>query len=388
MTKFGESSIKIVFLSQSKRQARQYQLLCEKSGMQGTIVNIKHPGLLGSFICAARWLVSNRACTRGWLEFQQKKDELSGRKSGRLYDALFVFRIYRVLARAMWEVKKNRANVLFLRNGSSYRQAPVVDWCKQKGICLVYMENGFLPNTIQLDGRGVNCHNSMPRELSFYMSYAPRDNMILSKTLVQRKPKVRGPALKAEKLPESYYFVPFQVPTDTQVLLNSPWIRSMDMFYEVLEGGVSSLPNGVKFVVKEHPSSNLRFDKYHHKNDSIIFANTFDTQTLIENSKAVITLNSTVGVEGLLLGKPVITLANACYNVDGLVSHVANIEAFKSILSSPESAIYNELLVKKFLLWLDQVYLIPGRQRELEKEEGVFYKMKERIEEIMSGKYQ
>ena len=32
----------------------------------------------------------------------------------------------------------------------------------------------------------------------------------------------------------------------------------------------------------------------------------------------VITLNSTVGIEALLFGKPVITLADACYNVMAL----------------------------------------------------------------------
>ena len=388
MKKFSKPHIKIIFLSQSKRQAKQYQLLCKKTDMEGTVINIKHPGILGSFVKAGRWLVKSRACIPNWIELQQEKNKVRGGEAGFLYKWLLVLRIYRVLSKFIFEFERAKANVLFVRNGAGYRQTPVIDWCKQQGVSIAYIENGFLPSTIQLDGRGVNCNNSMPRNSSFYMDFVSKNKNSPDKTLVQRQPKVIQSEFDGIELPEQYYFVPFQVPTDTQVLLNSPWIRSMEEFYEVLEESIGFLPDGFKFVIKEHPSSDTRLDNYYNKNELIVFANSHNTQNLIENSKAVITLNSTVGIESLLLGKPVITLGDACYNVDGLVSHAENLDVFSSIISAPEEIYYNKLLTSNFIAWLDQVYLIPGKLRDFESSDDSCLKLKKRIEEIYKNNYE
>lgn len=375
-------NIKVVFLSQSRRQTKQYQLLCKKADIKGSVINIKRQGVFGCFIKAGQWLLRNRGCIPKWIELQQVKNKIRGGGAGVLYNCLLILRIYRVLSRVVFEFEKSKANVLFVRNGAGYRQAPVIDWCKQQSISIVYIENGFLPSTIQMDGRGVNCNNSMPRNTDFYMKFSSRNKNTPDKKLVQRKPKIIQSEFDAIELPEKYYFVPFQVPTDTQVLLNSPWIRSMEDFYEVLEKSIGFLPNGFKFVIKEHPSSNIRLDNYYNRNKLIVFANSHNTQNLIENSKAVITLNSTVGIESLLLGKPVITLGDACYNIDGLVSHAESLDVFNSIISAPDKIHYNKLLTDSFISWLDQVYLIPGKLRDFESSDSSCLKVKERIEEI------
>ena len=385
MKKFSKLHIKIIFLSQSKRQTKQYQLLCKKTDMEGTVINIKRPGILGRFVKTGRWLVKNRACIPNWIELQQEKSKVRGGGAGFLYKWLLVLRIYRVLSKFIFEFERAKANVLFVRNGAGYRQTPVIDWCKQQGVSIAYIENGFLPSTIQLDGRGVNCNNSIPRNSSFYMDFISENKNSPDKTLVQRQPKVIQSEFDGVELPEQYYFVPFQVPTDTQVLLNSPWIRSMEEFYEVLEKSVEFLPDSFKFVIKEHPSSNVRLDDYYNRNELIVFANSHNTQNLIENSKAVITLNSTVGIESLLLGKPVITLGDACYNIDGLTYHADRLEALGSIISAPDKINYNKVLADKFIAWLDQVYLIPGKLRDFEKSDSSCFKVKERVEEIYKG---
>ncbi len=356
--------------------------------MRGVVINVKRPGFVGSYFRAAEWLMKHRDKMPVWLGLQLEKAKVRGGNTGRIYQALLMLRIYNLLARTILISKKLQPQVLFVRNGAGYRQIPIIDWAKDNGIQPVYIENGFLPNTIQLDGCGVNCHNSMPRDPGFYRSYVPEVKRKPGKVLTQRNPKRNEVAQRNFVLPENYYFVPFQVPADTQVLLNSPWIRSMDALFKVLEDSVEALPEGFKFVVKEHPSSDIRFDHYHGKNESIVFANTYETQRIIEKSKAVITLNSTVGVESLLLGKPVITLADACYNIQGLVEHAAGVDQLKAIISSPDNAVYDEELADKFIMWLDQVYLISGSLRSFEKESGASEKIKQRIEEIICGSYQ
>ncbi len=381
-------SIKVVFLSQSRRQTKQYQLLCKKAGIKGSVINIKRQGVYGCFIKAGRWLLINRARIPEWIEMQQVKSKIRGASSGVLYRYLLILRIYRVLSRAILEFEKTKANMLFVRNGAGYRQAPVIDWCKQQGVSIAYIENGFLPSTIQLDGRGVNCNNSMPRNAGFYMGFVSKRKNSPDKTLVQRQPKIIQSEFYDIELPKKYYFVPFQVPTDTQVLLNSPWIRSMEEFYEVLEKSIEFLPDGFKFVIKEHPSSSIRLNDYYNRNDLIIFANSHSTQSLIENSIGVITLNSTVGIESILLGKPVITLGDACYNIDKLVYHAENADVLNFIISEPDKITHSKILADNFIDWLDQVYLIPGKLRDFESSDSSCLKVKERIEEIYKGGYQ
>lgn len=381
-------NITVVFLSQSRRQTKQYKLLCKKADIEGSVINIKRQGVFGCFIKAGKWLLRNRGCIPKWVELQQVKNKIRGGRTGALYNCLLILRIYRVLSRVVFEFEKSKANVLFVRNGAGYRQAPVIDWCKQLGISIVYIENGFLPNTIQVDGRGVNYNNSMPRNADFYMRFSSINKNTPDKKLVQRKPKIIQSEFDAIELPEKYYFVPFQVPTDTQVLLNSPWIRSMEKFYEVLEKSIEFLPDGFKFIIKEHPSSSVRLNDYYNRNEFIVFANSHNTQSLIENSMAVITLNSTVGVESILLGKPTITLGDACYNIDGLVSHADSLETFNSIISMPDELSFNKPLADNFIAWLDQVYLISGKLRDFESSDSSCFKVKERVEEIYKGGYQ
>ncbi|HZJ85506.1 MAG TPA: hypothetical protein VFC83_00145 [Erysipelotrichaceae bacterium] len=317
-----------------------------------------------------------------------EKSKARGESVGFLSRKLLLLRVYRILSKVIFEFKKTSANLLFVRNGASYRQKPVIDWCKDNNIKIAYIENGFLPSTIQLDGRGVNCHNSIPRDPDFYMSFKPDKKNSPAKTLVQRTPKIKESGVELVELPDKYYFVPFQVPTDTQVLLNSPWIRSMEEFYEVLDKSIDSLPDGFSFVVKEHPSTSVRLNRLHNKNSKIIFANTHNTQELIERAVAVITLNSTVGVESLLLGRPVITLGSACYNIEGLVSHVDDIKSLKVAISAPDNIKHDDLIVESFIAWLSQKYLIPGKLREFESEKNSCLKVKERIENIVMGGFQ
>ena len=102
-------------------------------------------------------------------------------------------------------------------------------------------------------------------------------------------------------------------------------------------------------------------DGMHNKKrkERVIFANENSTQELIEKSEFVLTINSTVGVESLLLGKKVITLGNACYNIDGLVRHATNADQLVNIIDSINDWEPDLNLLMKFLNYLNSDYLVP-----------------------------
>lgn len=218
-------------------------------------------------------------------------------------------------------------------------------------------ELGFFPDTLQYDVRGINFGSSLPRDPDFYRPLADRLPLEKPQDLVRRKPKQKGHS--TDTLPSNYIFVPMQVPSDMQILVHSPWIRNMVHLYETLFALAERHPER-HFVVKEHPSFPLSIRSHIVPHQRIQFANHNDTRELIEGAEAVITVNSTVGLEAILLGKKVITLGDAPYNVEGLVLHARGLEELSKNLSSLPSWEADDTLRDLFLRYVYNVFLLRG----------------------------
>lgn len=249
-------------------------------------------------------------------------------------------------------------------SGMMWHQRIMATAARTLGIPVIFMENGPLPLTTTVDAKGVNFNNSLPRDLSFYQQPDVTEQP-LPEHLIPRAPhkNKRTVSDNSSSLPISYLFVPFQVDADRQVLCFSPWIPNMRVFYSLLEAALDSLPDSMHIVVKEHPSCPKDFSDLHKKNPRIRFANSHNTQSLIENSVAVVTINSSVGLEAMLLSKPVIVLGDAFYNIKGLVQSAANPEQLKQrFQEARELKPSNES--KRYLSYLYHQYLIKGSWKE------------------------
>jgi capsular polysaccharide export protein len=242
-----------------------------------------------------------------------------------------------------------------------FRQHIALEIAKQKGIKPVFVESAFLPGRIVVDPKGVNFYNSVPRERKFFENY--KNDKPLPKELIPRKPRnaKKFAALKKEPLPERFIFVPFQVDYDTQILLFSPWIKNMEDLFFTMHNIAKKLH--INIVFKEHPSSRKEYPHLHKiakESEFLQFANAYPTQELIEKSEAVVTVNSSVGVESLLFYKKVITLGDAFYNIDGIVKHANSDKELEDILSSLQNWHVDRKLIENFLKYLYWDYLIEG----------------------------
>ena len=192
---------------------------------------------------------------------------------------------------------------MLIWNGGKFRQRIALEVAKIKKIKVYFFENGLLPNTIVFDDKGINYDNSVPRNQDFYKNYSSA--IALPTELVPRVGKSREIFTgEKETLPKKYIFVPFQVDYDTQIISNSNWIKNMRMLFDVIENIAQK--SEYHFVLKEHPSSGVEYLDLYARADNIeniSFRNTYSTQELIEKSLAVITINSTVGIESLLFHK-------------------------------------------------------------------------------------
>lgn len=369
----------VLFLAMSRNQEKHFRALKNEMPVDGAVINAKHPGW-GQTWRAICWVWRYRAALPGWLRFRVDKGRLNNGAHGRWFKIGLALRIIHLMAGVLREAQSHRPDLVFVLNGEHYKQQAVIAWAREQGIQLAYLELGYLPNTMVLDGKGVNYANSMPRDPAFYRAYQPQGIQVDS-TLVRRPP--RTPVGEPIMLPKHYVFVPFQVYDDTQILIHSPWVKSMERLQEVLEETVGDLPGDTVYVVKEHPTSKKSYPHLHRRHSRILYANANDTQELIERSRGVITINSTVGIESLLLGRPVITLGNACYNIEGLVSHADNADELRALLADPDKLPFDQDLITRFVAWLSEVYLVPGRWPEYSPEYP--QRMRERIDAILEG---
>jgi len=269
-----------------------------------------------------------------------------------LFSYINFFRYYKIIS-------PNYLKIL-IWNGGKFRQRVAIEIARIKGIKVYFFENGLLPNRIVFDGKGINYENSVPRDKEFFQNY--QNDLALPTELIQRvgknSKKFSG---EKEKLPPKYIFIPFQVDSDTQIITHSPWLRNMRDFFNTIESIASK--TDWHFVLKEHPSSNRNYPDLHtraSKIDNITFANSYLTQELIQNSSAVITINSTVGVESLLFHKKVIVLGDAFYNIEGVTYRASDEVSLLKIIEEIEEIVIDDTLIDNFLKYLYYDYLIPN----------------------------
>lgn len=303
---------------------------------------------------------------------QEKRNNPKRRNKSDLYWKLF--RIFKRLE-ASWlylvysrELTISNAGKMVIWNGLKYRQLIAVAAAQEQKIQCIYMENGLLPGYTTLDAQGINYVNSIPRDPSFFRNY----NATAARSFFEEA-SIKVHSDRPEKLPQHYIFIPFQVNTDSQITRFSPWIKDMyDLVTKVNQVSVAMGMNSPEFVFKLHPASDedysllikgLDNNKIHFLTDNLI-----TTNELIHHAVAVITVNSTVGIEAVLANKKVIVLGNAFYNIEGLTLKAYSDKELTDTINTLDSWQPNKILRKNFFRYLADEYQLPGRWQECSDE--------------------
>ncbi|WP_197465374.1 capsular polysaccharide export protein, LipB/KpsS family [Marinomonas sp. TW1] len=294
----------------------------------------------------------------------------------KVWQNTFVINIYKTIllvserfrfAKYLALLTKIKPEYLVVWNGKKLPNVTVVMAAKTLGIKVFYFENGLLPKTVSLDPKGVNFASSLSRDPAFYRNFDPENRYVFSAPdLVPRASIKKRNRFDAIELPKRFVFVPFQVPHDTQIVCYSSWIKSMESLYDHVISAVKALGDPeLKVVFKEHPTWHKHYVTLYEKDPIAVFANGNATPELMSKSQVVITINSTVGMESLLLGKPVITLGDACYNIDGLVQHANNQHELRECLNKVSQGWQmSSRLCNKFFAYLKYVYCVPRTTKD------------------------
>jgi len=285
---------------------------------------------------------------------------------------------------------QSKPKCIALWNGHRLPEFAVKHLAQQLNIPVVHFENGLLPNTTTFDLSGVNDATSLPRDIAFYKAYqSPNTSTpVNERELVTRKFH-RSKKARAENddfykpLPNKFVFIPFQVKFDSQVLLNSPHIKTMTELYRWIESAVEqSTDKSLVFVIKEHPTDPHKYTELYTKNPRIVFTSR-DTQELIESSQAVVTVNSSVGLEAMLLNKRVIVLGAAFYAIDGLCKSADSPAQLSKVINEFSGWTADIDLIENFLAYLKNEYCVPVSWRNPDATH--LKALEQRFEKILAG---
>ncbi len=275
---------------------------------------------------------------------REMSDYMLRRYEGRL--AKLSPRLYRFLVRRKFYLALGvvsdmvrEADLVLNWNGLTVPGALASYAAKVMGKRVIYLERGTFPNTVQIDPEGVNAGSSVarldPATLDEIELTPERRARIESLAFGNRPPgriNLGAPAplasFDAVELPERFVLYGSQVHDDTQIRFYSPRFPTVAdairFVYRELEAYNAGGGAALRLVVKEHPQDEGRIDYGNLKEElkGAIFIARADNGALIPRARAFVTINSSMGLQAIHCGVPVVTLGDALYNLPGVAWHL------------------------------------------------------------------
>lgn len=259
-------------------------------------------------------------------------------------------------------------------NGIKGTRRAFMQAARDAGRGTVFLERSPLPERLTVDPVGINEENGLPRDPEFYRAWADRapgrdgeDWRALSSLLTARAPKrhdVAQAAAGGDLADSPFLFVPLQVPDDTQIRQFPGWTGGMEGFLAALSDAVPHLPAGWHLRLKEHPSSKIpltaplaAMQARHGR--QVVVDNATDTFAQVAASRAVVTLNSSVGLQSFFFDRPVLVLGRAFFRIPGLVTPIDGPTALAAAFAGGDALTWDASLRDAFMNYLDQVYYPP-----------------------------
>ena len=290
---------------------------------------------------------------------------------------------------------------------------PATRVCRELGVPVHVFEEGYVrPDWVTLELGGVNGHSSLPRDPVWYRETAaalppvPAHSQVNSsfrrramegliynaadvltrwryphwtnhrpwhplvegmgwwRKLRRRKEREQRSAELIARLAvsaEPYFLFPLQLDSDAQIRLHSPFAGVADALRLVIESFAKHAPADVRLVVKEHPLDNGVRDWQQETADMaslfgvadrVDYLAWGDIVPVAQQSRGVVTINSTSGTLALAMGVPVVALGQAIYDMPD-ITFQDGLDAFWQNPVAPDAttfAAFQRVLVERCLI--------------------------------------
>ena len=143
-----------------------------------------------------------------------------------------------------------------------------------------------------------------------------------------------------------YWVFPMQMQNDYQLRENAAFNHQSEAMEMVMQHFAHSAPENDKLIYKIHPADNgiepwgkilARLENEYRLEGRVEFIDGGNLMKLVNHSKGVFTINSTVGLHALQALKPVYVLGCAVYDIKGLTSDQTLADFFKAPVAPDEN---------------------------------------------------
>lgn len=254
-----------------------------------------------------------------------------------------------------------KVDFFFIWNGSGTSGKAIKKYCHEHNVKTLYFEISNLPNSIIVDPEGVNAKSSIFNDLNeldklnlnddfdfeswfshykeyklkplpqaanknkynlnflvdyfWALSFGLKEFSIVSKwrRIFKKKNNHYTASVNAD-LSLDYIFLPLQVSSDSQLILNSDYDNSDLIEFAIQRAKVIKC----ELYIKVHPAE-IDFNYLERFFPDCVSIVSNDTNELIKKSREIIVNNSTVGLEALIYNKPVKVFGRCYYKeFDGI----------------------------------------------------------------------
>lgn len=151
---------------------------------------------------------------------------------------------------------------------------------------------------------------------------------------------------------QPYFFVPLQHDGDSQITHHSPFNDNTEFILQVLRSFATHAPQDCKLVFKTHPFSRggpthagliHALSRELGIRDRVLHLLEGHIPTLLDHARGVVVINSTVGLQALVHGKPLAVKGEALYKLEG-ISYMGQLDRFWTHARPPVAGKLNDLM--------------------------------------------
>jgi len=294
--------------------------------------------------------------------------------------------------------------ISYIRNNKHQWKKELCDYFINNNKNIYTVERGALPNTIFIDKYGFltdsQSYNKFYWDIILndqqknkiikyinkfihnYNTLEPQSTIRLSKENFYKKYNLKNE--------DKIIFIPLQVVDDTVTLLWCDWVKSIENFYNIINYLAEDCSN-IKFLVKNHPIQLARDNKYFTSNQlNIINVDDSHYKDCVAYSDAVITVNSSVGLQAMMWQKPTLILGKSFYQFNEINQKINDYEELKNAIQNEDYIQPNLEKIYRFLYYLKYNYysncqLIKTgiNSTKIEKVERIVYEHPSTLEKII-----
>ncbi|MEM9716836.1 MAG: capsular biosynthesis protein [Pseudomonadota bacterium] len=291
----------------------------------------------------------------------QKALDNAKRKSGK--------RLLDILKRTLYALQYNGARRFFERNqdavgviwnGLNGSRRAFAQGAKDAGARVLFYELSPFAGRVTVDPTGVNFENSVPRDPKAFKHSVGRQWQLIAETITQRKsaaqPQPSGSS--APERTENFIFVPLQVEGDSQLRIFGGAFKTVESFVQAICLAAQHLPKGWQVRIKEHPDHMGKQDDLIAKlsQGRVVLDNVTDTFDQVRQSKFVVTVNSSVGLESMFFKKPVVAAGHAFWAISGVAELATSAKALEALFEQPIRVGFDPETRESFLEFLVTEY--------------------------------